>query len=66
MFIVILAILFFWLFGIHSVLAGMFAAIGAMNLLLHTYESSVLSFTLFALVGIILGYSKTYAKNKKS
>ncbi len=66
LFIVILAILFFWLFGIHSVLAGMFAAIGAMNLLLHTYESSVLSFTLFALVGIILGYSKTYAKNKKS
>lgn len=66
LFLAISAVIFFSLFGVHSVLGGMFAAIGAMNVFLHTYESSVLSFSLFALIGVILGYFKLYANNKKS
>lgn len=65
LFLVISAWIFFSLFSIHSVLAGTFAAIGVMNLFLHTYESSVVSFTLFAIIGMILGYHKFSQKNKK-
>lgn len=58
LFLVISAMIFFSLFYTSSILAGMFAGIGAMNLFLHTYESSVLSMSLFIFLGLILAYAK--------
>ncbi len=54
-----LVLLFF-----HPFLGASFGGIAAMNLVLHTYESSVVSYTLFIFVGLVLGYAKY--KRKKS
>ena len=51
LFLVIMAIIFFSLFSVNSLLAGMFTGICAMNLFLHTFESSVVSWLLFVFVG---------------
>lgn len=64
LFLLIMAIMFFSLFGVHSVLAGMFGAIGIMNLFLHTYESSVISLLLFSFVGLLL-YEKKRISSRK-
>ena len=57
--------IFFQLFFAHSILAGTFAGVAAMNLFLHTYESSVVSFSLFAIIAIVLGYQKYKTIDKK-
>lgn len=62
LFLVISAIIFFSLFSFSSILAGMFAGIGAMNIVLHTYESSVVSWLLFIFIGFIM--SHIYAKKQ--
>ena len=43
----------------HLILFGMFISICMMNFFLHTFESSVISLTLFLLIGLILWYSRT-------
>lgn len=55
-----LALLFF-----HPFLGASFGGIAAMNLVLHTYESSVVSYTLFIFVGLILGYAKYKCKKSQ-
>lgn len=65
LFLVILAIMFFSLYSINSILAGMFAGIGAMNLVLHTFESSVVSWLLFIFVGLFLAYGQKLRSRKK-
>lgn len=65
LFLVISAIIFFSLFSVSSIIAGMFAGIGAMNLFLHTYESSVVSLLLFIFLGLFLSYAKQRKSYKK-
>lgn len=65
LFIVISAIIFFSLFSIHSLLAGTFAGIAAMNFFLHTYESSVISWLLFFFMGLFFAI-KFQQKSEKN
>lgn len=52
-------IVLFWILVMRSpILWGMFAWIGIMNLFLHTFESSVLSLSLFLLIGLLIGEKK--------
>ncbi len=59
-------VLFVSLFLVHPFLGAMFAGIGVMNLFLHTFESSVVSLSLFLLIGLVLASKKVktrkYAK----
>lgn len=54
-------VLFLSLMGIHPILGAMFAGVGAMNLFLHTFESSVVSLSLFLIVGLLIAHAN-YAK----
>lgn len=63
LFLAIMATLFFLLVGENSILWGMFAGIGVMNLFLHTFESSVLVLPLFMLIGLILWWRRIQSKN---
>lgn len=65
LFLVFMVLIFFSLFGINSILAWMFAWIGVMNLFLHTFESSVVSWLLFLLLGLILSYDNKLKSRKK-
>lgn len=53
--------IFVVLMTIHPILGALFAGVGSMNLFLHTFESSVISLSLFLLIGIIIAH-KEYAK----
>ena len=54
LFLFIMLLLFIALVAKSSILWGMFAGIGAMNLFLHTFESSILVLSLFLLIWLIL------------
>jgi hypothetical protein len=62
LFIGIMAYFFFALLTIHPLLGALFAGIGTMNLFLHTFESSIVSLSLFFLVGIFLAHKKNAKK----
>ncbi len=53
-FLGIMLLFFIKLISRHPILGGMFVGIWVMNLFLHTFESSVLSLSLFILIAIIL------------
>ncbi len=55
-FMTIILFLLFGLYKVHILLVGMFVSICTMNLFLHTFESSVVSLSLFILIAIILAY----------
>jgi hypothetical protein len=59
LFLSIMGLLFYLLMRESPILWGMFAGIGAMNLFLHTLESSVLVLLLFMLIGLILGHTRS-------
>ena len=61
LFLLIMLALFLSLMGIHPILGAMFAGVGAMNLFLHTFESSVVSLSLFLIVGLLIAHA-IYAK----
>ncbi len=46
------------LYKVHILLLGTFISICVMNFFLHTFESSVVSLSMFLLFGLILGYSR--------
>ena len=54
----IMAVLFFSLSALHPILGALFAGVGIMNLFLHTFESSIVSLSLFMLIGFLLAYKK--------
>lgn len=54
LFLLTMLIVFIYLMQKSAILGGMFAGIWVMNLFLHTFESSVLSLSLFLLIGLIL------------
>lgn len=58
LFMLIMGLLFVALLLLHPILGSMFAGIGLMNLFLHTFESSVIAFPLFLLIGLLLAYAK--------
>ncbi len=61
LFLLIMLALFISLIRIHPVLGALFAWVGSMNLFLHTFESSVVSLSLFLLVGLLIAHAN-YAK----
>lgn len=62
LFLLIMLSLFISLIRIHPILGWLFAGVGIMNLFLHTFESSVISLSLFLLVGLIVAHSNYYVK----
>ncbi len=64
LFFIIIGALGILLLLFHPFLWAAFGGVAAMNLVLHTYESSVVSYTIFIIIWIILGYAKS--KRKKS
>lgn len=56
-FLAVLALIFIRLFKIHIVLVGTFLSICIMNFFLHTFESSVISLSLFLLIWLIIAHS---------
>lgn len=56
-FLSILTLIFVRLFHIHIVLVGTFLSVCIMNLFLHTFESSVVSLSLFLLLWLIVAHS---------
>lgn len=62
LFLVIMFYFFLILLGIHPTLGALFAGVGSMNLFLHTFESSIVSLSLFFLIGIFLAYKKNAKK----
>ena len=58
LFLLIMAVLFFSLTALHPILGALFAGVGIMNLFLHTFESSIVSLSLFMLIGFLLAYKK--------
>ena len=56
LFMVLMFSIFIALTGLHPFLGALFAGVGLTNFFLHTFESSVLSLSLFFLVGIFLAY----------
>jgi hypothetical protein len=61
LFLCIMMSFFVALMLVHPVLGALFAWVGTMNFFLHTFESSVVSLSLFFLIGIFLAY-KNHAK----
>jgi O-Antigen ligase len=62
-FMSIITLIFLSLFRVHILLIGTFLAICIMNFFLHTFESSILSLSLFLLLAIIIASSeRKYAK----
>ena len=57
LFLSILSYIGYRLFHIHIVLLGMFLSLCIMNLFLHTFESSVVSLSLFLLVWLFIAHS---------
>ena len=53
-FLVLMGVFFWNLYRSHVILAGMFLSILIMNFFLHTFESSTVSLSLFAVIGLIL------------
>jgi hypothetical protein len=47
---------------IHPVLGALFAWVSTMNLFLHTFESSIVSLSLFLLVWMFLAYKQDAKK----
>lgn len=56
-FLTILSLIFIRLFHIHILLVGTFLSICIMNFFLHTFESSVVSISLFLLVWLFIAHS---------
>lgn len=59
LFLILMAYIFFALITVHPILWALFAGVWVMNLFLHTFESSVLSLTLFIVVWLFLGHRKS-------
>ncbi len=57
LFLGIMLSFFVVLMMIHPILGALFAGVGTMNLFLHIFESSVVSLSLFCLVGLFLAYT---------
>ncbi len=57
-FLLILTLIWLGLFRIHIVLLGMFLSICIMNLFLHTFESSVVSLSLFLITWLLIAHSR--------
>ena len=56
-FMSIIILLALWLFRRHILLFGMFLSICIMNMFLHTFESSIVSLSLFLMIGLFLWHS---------
>jgi hypothetical protein len=54
LFILLMFLFLQWLYRVHIILAGTFLSILIMNFFLHTFESSLVSLSLFLLIGIFL------------
>ncbi len=63
LFILLMGVIIFWLYQHHAILAGMFFSILIMNFFLHTFESSLISLSLFSCIGMILASQKSHIKN---
>ncbi len=61
LFLCIMFGMFVSLMFLHPILWALFFGVGTMNIFLHTFESSVISLSLFLLIGILLAYG-THAK----
>jgi hypothetical protein len=61
LFLAIILSLFISLMYIHPILGALFAGVGMMNMFLHTFESSVVSLSLFLIVGLLIA-KQNYAK----
>ncbi len=57
-FLLILLLILYRLFKIHIILVGMFMGICIMNLFLHTFESSIVSLSLFLMVWLFIAHSR--------
>jgi hypothetical protein len=62
LFLCIMMSFFVALMLVHPVLGALFAWVGTMNFFLHTFESSVVSLSLFFLIGIFLAYKNNAKK----
>jgi hypothetical protein len=60
MFLSSILLILFGIFRVHIVLAGMFVGICIMNLFLHTFESSIVSLSLFLLLWLFIAYKKNH------
>ncbi len=63
LFILIMWVITFWLYRSHVILVGMFFSILIMNFFLHTFESSLISLSLFSYIGLILASKKSHREN---
>ncbi len=54
LFILLMFLFLQWLYRVHIILAGTFLSILIMNFFLHTFESSLISLSLFLLIGLLL------------
>lgn len=63
-FLLILLLILYRLFKIHIILVGMFMSICIMNLFLHTFESSIVSLSLFLMVWLLIAHSR-YVHDRK-
>ncbi len=62
LFLILTVVFFIVLMGIHPILGALFFGVSTMNLFLHTFESSIVSLSLFFLIWILVAY-KNNAKN---
>ena len=65
LFLAIMVLIFWNLILTIPLFAGVFAGVGVMNLFLHTFESSIVSLSLFILVGLSLAYYQSISHVKK-
>ena len=59
LFVAIMGLIFFALCRYNSYIAASFAAIGTMNLFLHSYESVYLSLLLFSLAALVIAHGQS-------
>ena len=63
LFILLMWVILSWLYRTHVLLVGMFFSILIMNFFLHTFESSLVSLSLFAYIALILAVQRAHTRN---